>query len=89
MSKTAVQDDAAIRGRIKAAITCQDQLVFSYDKGDDSLLTRFVVPIELRDVDDADTAKVLCKQILPVEGFRHFKLKNIKAAQRVIARQEF
>jgi predicted DNA-binding transcriptional regulator YafY len=89
MSKTATQTDAAIKGIIKAAINCHDQLVFSYDKGEDQLLTRFVVPVEFKDIDDDDTAKVLCKQILPVEGFRHFKLKNIRAAQRVIARQEF
>ena len=86
---TATKDDLEIRGKIKAAITCQDQLVFSYDKGDDSVVTRFVLPIELKDVDDEDTAKVLCKQILPVAGYRHFKIKKIRSAQRVIARQEF
>ena len=89
MSKVAVQNTAVIRGKIKAAINCHDQLVFSYDKGGDDVVTRFVVPIEFKDLDDDDTAKVLCKQILPVEGYRHFKISKIKAAQRVIARQEF
>ena len=87
---TAVKDDRTIYGKIRAAINCHDQLVFTYEKSDDrDIVTRFVAPVEFRDADDPDTAKVLCKQILPKEGWRCFKIKQIKAAQRVIARQEF
>lgn len=73
--------------QIAASVLSQDQLVMSYRHRDDSGVeedvVRFVTPIELNEED------VLCCQHLPEEGYRRFKLQNIKNFHRVLTRNVF
>lgn len=75
--------------RIRAAIATQDQMVFSYDKGDGRSRTRFVVPLELIKGDSPEESQILCKQLLPKTGYRRFRLSGVKSVFRVTTRMEF
>lgn len=77
-------DRVLMAKQIAAAVLGQDQLVFVYVKPDNNeVVVRFATPIELNDED------VLCAQHLPEEGYRRFKLDNIKHFHRVISRDAF
>lgn len=70
-----------VRKQIAAAVLGQDQLVFVYQRPEnDEIVVRFATPIELGE------DFVLCVQHLPEEGYRRFKLDNIKKFHRVITR---
>jgi len=81
--------------QIKAAINCQDQLVFVYKKTETDKVVRFVTPLEIvatakidQKTDDTDI-KVLCAQHLPEEGYRYFFLDKIVDFKRVMTRDAF
>ena len=81
--------------QIKAAISCQDQLVFTYQKDPATKIVRFVTPLEFvvtakvdEKTDDTDI-KVFCAQHLPKEGYRYFFLHKIEAFKRVMTRDAF
>lgn len=79
-----VLDKVLMQKQIAAAVLSQDQLCFVYVKPDSNeVVVRFVTPIEL------DAENVLCAQHLPEEGYRKFKLDNIRKFHRVISRDVF
>lgn len=77
-------DKVLMQKQIAAAVLSQDQLVFTYARPEtDEIIVRFATPLEL------GPDYVLCAQHLPEDGYRKFKLDNIKMFHRVVTRATF
>ena len=87
MSATVQTDPVLLRkfATLIAAKVSQDQLVFIYERDNGKIVTRFVTPVEIDDINDPE-ANMLCWQTLPESGYRKFKISKVRKIHRVINR---